>query len=93
MTNEDNLHDVPPAENGRHPEYSHLVYVEVEPHYGMYLIHPHSGTGYGTLLWSADDCLAADEGLLDREYGYLTEDYWLDQLEVRYGDQTIEPKR
>lgn len=77
------LHSTPPNAEGRHPEYSHLVYVELEPHYGMYLVQPHTGTGYSTLLWSEDDCRAADEGLLDREYGYLPDDYWLGEVEQK----------
>ncbi len=77
------VHDTPPTPEGRHPEYPHLVYVDIEDHYGSYLIEPRAPE-YHSLLWSEDDLdSAADPKLIDDMEGYISEDYFLHQTEEK----------
>lgn len=74
------VHDTPPTPEGRHPEYPHLVYVDIEGHYGSYLVHPRAPE-YHSLLWSEDDM--TDPKLIDDMEGYISEDYFLHQIEEK----------
>jgi hypothetical protein len=66
-------HDVPHV-HGHHPKYGHLIYVEVDPHHGSYIVTSPAAPGESALV-SEDDVIAMDDGLLDREYGYVPDDY------------------
>lgn len=65
-----------PDEHGRHPKYKHLVWFDLEQHYGSYILtaEAHSGSA----LISEDDAIEMfgldKEGRI-RESGYLTDEY------------------
>lgn len=65
-------HDVP-HKKGFHPEYPHLIYVEADPHHGMYLVT--SPAAEGSMLASEDDLAAMEPRLLDEGYAYISDEY------------------
>ena len=73
-------HNVKPK-NGRHYKYRHLVYYEIESYYGSWILTAPEikAAEYKNLLMSDDDINSIDESLIDRGYGYYTDEY-LDRL-------------
>ena len=72
-------HMVAPRNDGRHPQYPHLVMVELEPHHGSYIAR-FSGHA-GDLLLSEDDARAMLGDQFDEEFGYVGDEY-LDLLQT-----------
>jgi len=72
---------VEPTTDGRHPDAKHLVYFEISPHYGSYIVTAPL-TQKGTALMSSDDVIESfGEDAIDNEFGYGTDDY-LDVLSM-----------
>lgn len=68
------FHDVRPNSKGYHPKYSHLAYVELESHFGSYIVTSPARPGY-SLLMSADDAEHMLPGSTEHGYGYVVDDY------------------
>jgi Fe-S cluster biosynthesis and repair protein YggX len=81
-------HMAEPAEGGRHPQHSHLVYYEFEPHYGSYIVTAPKTTD-GDLLMSHEDVVHAfGEEAVDNEFAYGSDEY-LDLLEPEVNENVI----
>lgn len=66
-------HTVPPQEDGRHPEYKHLVLFEIERHHGSYILTAQGQEG--DALLSEDDASEMFGEQFDDEFAYLTDEY------------------
>ena len=71
----------PHDENGRHPQYGHLVWVDCEPHHSMYLVTSPAMEG-SSILMSGDDVAemlgSQNEGEEEDEppqEGYVSDEY------------------
>lgn len=66
-------HSVPPGDDGRHPQYKHLVLAEIESHYGSWIM---------TIAGHEGDALISDDGArsifgeqYDDEFAYISDEY------------------
>jgi hypothetical protein len=69
------IHMDPPGPDGRHPQYSHLVMAEWEPHHGSYIV---TFAGHeGDLLMSAEDVMhmIGSDAQFEEGFGYVTDEY------------------
>jgi len=67
------LHTTPPDDEGRHPNYCHLVMAEFEPNYGSYIM---TLQGYeGAALLSHDDLETFDSFIRENLFGYVSDEY------------------
>ena len=67
------LHEAVPLKNGRHPVYQHLVYCELMPHYGSYILTIQGQKG-DALLSSEDAEHLLGDDILEKGYGYATDE-------------------
>jgi len=67
-------HDVPPDENGYHPDYGHLVLFELEPHHGSYIVTSPAIEGDALLEEHDVEDMFGEDGIR-RGYAYLSDEY------------------
>lgn len=68
-------HTIEPMKNGSHPEYPHLVYYELEAHYGSLILSAPYPTLLAALISYEDGVEMFGEVMVERGYGYATEEY------------------
>ena len=69
-------HMISPGDDGFHPKYGHLVYAEIEQHYGSWLLcFPMMPDAPGPMLISDDDAQHIFEGQYDDGFAYIVDDY------------------
>lgn len=62
------------SKNGRHPRWKHLILVECDRHYGMWIVTTPALPGKSMLV-SSDDLAHMNPDLAEHEYGYVPDDY------------------
>lgn len=65
-----------PDKNGRHPKYKHLIYCDIEDHYGSWIITSPALPGMDLFIQNDCDMLETfSEADINAGFGYISDEY------------------